>query len=104
MYVLGINAYHGDVSAVLLKDGQLLAALEEERFRRIKHWAGFPTLSIQQCLEMANISGADIAHVAVSRDPKANLIRKGMFALTHRPHLSLLRDRVANAKKLRDVR
>jgi hypothetical protein len=42
MIVLGINAYHGDVSAVLLRDGQLVAAVEEERFRRVKHWAGFP--------------------------------------------------------------
>ena len=56
-YVLGINAYHGDVSAALLRDGQLVAAVEEERFRRIKHWAGFPTLAIQSVLEMAGIRG-----------------------------------------------
>ena len=55
-YVLGINAYHGDVSAVLLRDGQLVAAVEEERFRRIKHWAGFPTLAIQSVLDMAGHS------------------------------------------------
>ena len=45
VYVLGINAYHGDVSAVLLRDGAVVAALEEERFTRIKHYAGFPTQS-----------------------------------------------------------
>ena len=104
MYVLGINAYHGDVSAVLLKDGHLLAALEEERFRRIKHWAGFPTLSIQRCLEMAGISGADLSHVAISRNPKAHLLRKAMFTLTRRPNLSIVRDRLRNAGQLRDVR
>jgi carbamoyltransferase len=104
MYVLGLNAYHGDVSAVLLKDGQLLTALEEERFRRIKHWAGFPTLSIQRCLEMAGISGSDIDHIAISRDPKANLIRKALFTITKRPNLSIVRDRLRNAGKLRDVR
>src|SRR4051812_38541094 len=104
MYVLGINAYHGDVSAVLLKDGQLLTALEEERFRRIKHWAGFPTLSIQRCLEMAGISGRDIDHVAISRDPKANLMRKALFTITKRPNFSIVRDRLRNAGKLRDVR
>jgi carbamoyltransferase len=104
MYVLGINAYHGDVSAVLLKDGQLLSALEEERFRRIKHWAGFPTLSIRKCLEIAGITGDEIAHVAISRAPRANLLRKGIFALTKRPSLSIVRDRLRNAKKLRDVR
>ena len=104
MYVLGINAYHGDVSAVLLKDGQLLTALEEERFRRIKHWAGFPTLSIQRCLEMAGISGRDIDHIAISRDPKANLVRKALFTITKHPDLSIVRDRLRNAGKLRDVR
>ena len=76
MYVLGINAYHGDVSAVLLQDGQLVIALEEERFRRIKHWAGFPTLSIQRCLEIAGITGDRCRHVAISRDPRANLLHK----------------------------
>jgi carbamoyltransferase len=104
MYVLGLNAYHGDVSAVLLKDGQLLTALEEERFRRVKHWAGFPTLSIQRCLEMAEISGRDIDHIAISRDPKANLMRKALFTITKRPDVSIVRDRLRNAGKLRDVR
>jgi len=104
MYVLGLNAYHGDVSAVLLKDGQLLMALEEERFRRIKHWAGFPTLSIQRCLEMAGISGGDVDHIAISRDPKANLLRKALFTVTKRPDISIVRDRLRNAGKLRDVR
>ena len=104
MYVLGINAYHGDVSAVLLQDGQLLTALEEERFRRIKHWAGFPTLSIQRCLEISGISGEDISHVAISRDPKAHLWRKALFTLTKRPNLSIVRDRLRNAGQLRDVR
>jgi carbamoyltransferase len=103
IYILGINAYHGDVSAVLLKDGQLVVALEEERFRRIKHWAGFPTLAIQKCLQLAGISGREVGHVAISRDPKANLVRKGLFALTKRPDLSLILQRVKNARKVRDL-
>lgn len=103
MYVLGINAYHGDVSAVLLEDGKLAIALEEERFRRVKHWAGFPTLAIEKCLEHAGIRGRDISHVAISRDPRANLARKARFALTNRPELSLVRDRLRNSKKLRAV-
>jgi len=102
-YVLGINAYHGDVSAALLRDGQLVAAVEEERFRRIKHWAGFPTRSIQSVLDMAGIRGQDVRHVAVSRDPKANLLRKGLFTVTHRPDLRLVMDRVRNAGKVRDL-
>jgi carbamoyltransferase len=102
-YVLGINAYHGDVSAALVRDGQLVAAVEEERFRRIKHWAGFPTLAIQSVLEIAGIRGREVQHVAISRDPKANLLRKGLFTVTHRPDLRLVLDRVRNAGKVRDL-
>src|SRR6476646_6462646 len=64
MNVLGLNAYHGDVSAVLVRDGVLVAAVEEERFRRIKHIAGFPTEAIRACLRMAGASGRDIARAA----------------------------------------
>jgi carbamoyltransferase len=102
-YVLGLNAYHGDVAAALLCDGQLVAAVEEERFRRVKHWAGFPTRSIQTVLQMAGIRGQDVQHVAISRDPKANLLRKGLFTVTHRPDLRLVLDRVRNAGKVRDL-
>lgn len=103
-YILGINAYHADVSAALVKDGQLIAALEEERFRRIKHWAGFPTLAIQKCLEIAGIDGANLDHVAVSRDPKANLLRKGLFAVANRPSITHVLDRAQNARKVWDVK
>ena len=102
-YVLGINAFHGDASAALLKDGQLVAAVEEERFRRVKHWAGFPTLSIRRVLEMGGITARDVAHVAIGRDPKANLLKKGMFALSKRPDFKLLFDRAKNAAKVRDL-
>ena len=103
IHILGINAYHGDVSAVLLRDGKLIAALEEERFRRVKHWAGFPTIAITRCLEIGGIKGTEIDHVAISRDPRANLLRKGLFALTKRPDLGLVFDRLKNAQKIRDV-
>ncbi len=55
-YVLGINAYHGDASACLILDGKIVAAAEEERFRRIKHWAGFPSEAIRYCLQEAGAS------------------------------------------------
>lgn len=103
MYILGINAYHGDVSAVLVKDGQLVAALEEERFRRVKHWAGFPTESIRRCLAIAGIDGAEVDHVAISRDPKANLVKKGLFTLKKRPDLRLVLDRLQNNRKVWDL-
>ena len=101
--ILGINAYHGDVSAVLVRDGQLVAAVEEERFRRIKHVAGFPTLAIHKCLEIGGIGGHDVHHVAVSRNPRANLLRKGLFALRHRPQSRLLSDRAANYRRVGEI-
>ncbi len=104
MYVLGINAYHGDVSAALLSDGVLISAVEEERFRRIKHYAGFPTMAVKSVLADAGIRGADVDHVAISRSPRAHLWRKALFTLTHRPHLALVRDRLSNRRKVSDVR
>jgi len=103
MIVVGINAYHGDASAVLLRDGQLVAAVEEERFRRIKHWAGFPRESIRTCLAMAGVSPQRVDHFAISRNPRAHLGRKILFALRRRPGTQLLRDRVHNASRVQDL-
>ena len=103
MHILGINAYHADGSAVLVRDGELVVALEEERFRRIKHWAGFPSESIRRCLEIGGISGAEVAHVAISRDPKANLLRKAAFAISNNMKLSNIVNRTRNLRKVHDV-
>jgi carbamoyltransferase len=103
MLILGINAYHGDVAAALLRDGELVAAVEEERFRRIKHYAGFPREAIRACLSMAGIDARDVDAFAVSRDPNAHLWRKGLFALRHMPSPSLIRDRAANATSVRHL-
>ena len=97
MLILGINAYHGDVSAVLLRDGHLVAAVEEERFRRVKHWAGFPEQAIRACLAMAGATPRDIDIFAVSRRPGAHLWRKALFALRNRPDPRLFTDRARNA-------
>src|SRR5215510_8455312 len=80
MYILGINAYHGDASAAIIKDGKLLAAVEEERFNRIKHCAGFPTESVRYCLSVAGIRIEDVEHIGISRDPSAHLHKKILFA------------------------
>jgi carbamoyltransferase len=103
MIILGINAYHGDVSAVLLRDGELMAAVEEERFRRVKHWAGFPREAIRACLEMAGVSAKEIGHIAVSRNPRAHFLRKALFAVGNRPSLGLVRDRVKNASRVGEI-
>jgi len=82
MYILGINAYHGDAAAAIIKDGELLAAVEEERFNRVKHCAGFPSESVRYCLKAAGIGIEDIAHIGISRDPAAHLHKKVLFAAT----------------------
>src|SRR5262245_10446443 len=97
--ILGINAYHGDSSAALVVDGQLIAAVEEERFNRIKHWAGFPAESIRYVLEAGDVSITDIDHVAISFNPTANLGRKALFTLLNRPSLRSVLDRLSRQGK-----
>ena len=80
-YVLGLNAFHADAAAALVKDGELVAAVEEERFRRIKHWGGFPSESIRYCLREAGIDLAQVDHVAINRDNQANRWRKLAFVV-----------------------
>ncbi len=104
MHILGINAYHGGASAAILRDGELIAAVEEERFTREKYWAGFPARSIRYCLDAAGITAYDLDHVAISRDPSAHLVQKVLYTLRRRPSLSLIRDRIANAGKVGDLR
>lgn len=103
MLVLGINAHHADAAAAILRDGQLIAAAEEERFRRIKHWAGFPSEAIRYCLREAGASIHDVEHIAVNRDPSANILRKALFTIRKRPSLSAIRRRLENAFEIRGV-
>jgi carbamoyltransferase len=81
MNILGINAYHGNASAALLRDGKLVAAVEEERFNRVKYAAGFPAAAIRYCLETAGITLGEVNHVAVPRNPFARLGTKLFYAL-----------------------
>jgi carbamoyltransferase len=99
MNILGINAFHADASAALVCDGQLVAAAEEERFNRIKHWAGFPAQSIRFCLDFAGLRPQEIDHVAVSFDPRANLARRVAFVLWNRPSVGSLRARFARQRR-----
>src|ERR1700746_1471543 len=81
MNILGINAYHGNASAAIVCDGPLVAAVEEERFNRVKYAAGFPAAAIRYCLKKAGLALSDIDHVAVPRNPYARLARKLFYAL-----------------------
>jgi len=99
IYLIGINAFHGDSAACLLEDGKVLFAAEEERYRRIKHWAGFPSESIRACLSFGGIKLSDVEHIAINRDSSANFGRKLSYSIVTRPDIGLLIDRWRNRKK-----
>src|SRR5689334_6782108 len=103
MIILGLNAFHGDASAALLCDGQLVAAAEEERFRRIKHWAGFPSQAIAYCLKEAGLSLHDIDHVAVNQDNRAHLYRKLRYLVSQRPNVGLVLDRLRTRRARQSI-
>jgi carbamoyltransferase len=81
MNILGINAYHGNASAAIVCEGRLVAAVEEERFNRVKYAAGFPAQAIRYCLKEAGLELKDIDHVAVPRNPYARLGTKLFYAM-----------------------
>jgi carbamoyltransferase len=99
MIVLGLNAYHGDSAAALVVDGKLVAAAEEERFRRIKHWSGMPTESIRWCLQDAGLKLGDVDHIAINRNPKVNNLRRALYVLRKRPSLGLILKRLGNIRR-----
>src|SRR5438105_15729378 len=99
MIILGLNAFHADSSAALVKDGKLIAAVEEERFRRTKHWAGFPSQSIAYCLREAGVRLRDVQHIAINQNGSAQRLRKVRYLLAHPPQLNLLVERFKNRRK-----
>jgi carbamoyltransferase len=98
MLILGLNSFHADSSAALVRDGELVAAAEEERFRRIKHWAGFPSQAIAFCLQEAGATLNEIDHVALNQDSRANLAGKLAYLLSTRPSPRLIIDRLRNRR------
>ena len=104
MYILGINAYHAGSAACLIKDGELIAAAEEERFNRIKYCADFPVKAISYCLSEAGLTAYDLDHIGFSKDPAANLRKKLLFTVRRRPSLRLIQGRLAHMGAVRDGR
>lgn len=104
MYVLGLNAYHADSSACVIKDGRLIAASEEERFTRVKHWAGFPKYSIQFCLEESGISLNDVDAICIGRDTKAKRLAKIKYLLSN-PYngFKILKKRLENKEEVENL-
>lgn len=81
MIILGLNAYHADSSAAIFRDGKMIAATEEERFRRVKHWAGFPSKAIEFCLKEAHVGLEQVDWICIGRDPKAKILKKIGYVL-----------------------
>ena len=103
MIILGLNAYHGDSAACVVRDGVIVAAAEEERFRRIKHWAGFPSQAITYCLAEAGIALPDVDIVAVNSDPSASFLKKIEYTLRRRPDFRFIADRLRNHAKRQSI-
>jgi carbamoyltransferase len=104
MVILGINAYHADSSAAIFVDGKMVAAIEEERFQRIKHWAGFPVKAIDFCLKEAKVNLDQVDFIAIGRDPKAKFLKKLLFMASQPAgSFKVVKDRLQNAKKVASI-
>lgn len=97
MLILGLNAFHADSAAAIIRDGRLIAAAEEERFRRLKHWAGFPSEAIAYCLREAGAQLSEVDHVAFNQDSRAQLFRKLCYVIK-RPNIDLILGRLRNRR------
>ena len=104
MLILGLNMFHADASAAIIQDGEVLFAIAEERLNRIKHYAGFPALAIQACLDAAGAKISDVEHIAIGQDTDANLSEKVRYAIANPAKLlNFIRLR-RRKQEMRDVR
>lgn len=104
MIIIGINAYHADSSAAVFVDGKMIAAIEEERFTRTKHWAGFPQRAIEFCLREAGVGYEQVDYFAIGRDPKAKLFRKAVYLLKNiSGSTQTVKSRLQNSKKVASI-
>ena len=105
MYILGINAFHADSSAALIKNGEVIFATEEERFTRKKHWAGLPIQSIEFCLNAEKIDIRDVSTICIGRDPKAKIFNKVRYFLSSpKSALSMFKQRLVNKNDLSKIK
>ncbi len=104
LIILGINAYHADSSAAIFVNGKMIAAIEEERFTRTKHWAGFPEKAIAFCLKEAGIGYEGVDHWAIGRDPKAKFFKKLVYLASHPVgSFAAVKERLLNSKKVSSI-
>ncbi len=103
MYILGLNAYHADSSAAIFHNGKLIAATEEERFTRIKHWAGFPEQAIRFCLKEAGITLNELDYITIGRDTSAKMLNKITYLLKNPSLISRAAERFSNRKQVQSL-
>lgn len=101
--ILGLNAFHGDSAAALIIDGEIVAAAEEERFVRIKHWAGLPANAISYCLREGDVRLSDLDYIALNQDSSANLNRKLRYLFSGKSGLSQVAERLKNRRERSNV-
>ena len=102
MIILGLNIFHGDSSACIVKDGIILSAVEEERFTRKKHWAGFPKNSINFCLKENNFTLSDVDHICVNQNNYSNILKKLLYIGLNRINLKYVFNKIKK-RKLRNL-
>ena len=98
-FILGLNIYHGDSSACIMKNGEIIFAIEEERINRIKHWAGFPIQSIKYCLNYAGISIDQVDYIALNSNSYSNFFNKIKYSITNLRSYKLILNKIAFRKK-----
>ena len=104
MNIIGINAFHADASAAIFVDGKMIAAIEEERFRRVKHWAGFPELAIHFCLKEAGIGIEEVDYFAIGRNTNVKLFKKLLYVAKNPfGNIGAIKERFINRKKVSSI-
>jgi len=103
MNIIGLNAFHGDSAACVFIDGQMVAAVEEERFRRIKHWAGFPSMAIEYCLSNQNLKLSDIDIIAINSDASAARARKLAYVFSGKASWNLVKEKLMVRSKRKSI-
>ena len=98
-YIIGINFLHSDSSACIFKNGELLAAVEEERFTREKHTSLFPYKSIKFCLNVAKIDFSEVSRITINTNPLSSIKKKILFVIMNPRRLSLAYNSLKNIKK-----
>lgn len=104
MIIVGLNAFHADSSAAILVNGRLVAAIEEERFTRVKHWAGFPVQALNFCLQQADVRFEDVDYFTIGRNPGAKIAKKLIYLTANAGgSLKAVRSRLANRKSVNSL-